>query len=80
MSPETPASNFAAEYPYSTASLAADLGLATKTVRRRARSLRLGINLDGRAGFRYSEADRRKLIESMRPAVAVKPARKKRAA
>ena len=69
------------DFPYSTAELAASVGLASsKTVLRHAKRLGLGIDLGGRAGKRYSEADRQRLIESMRPAASVTPKRKRRAA
>lgn len=67
-------------YPYSTADLAAKVGLGRKATRARARALGLGINREGRAGFAYSEADVAKLIESMRPVVEPAPRKKKRAA
>ena len=67
------------EYRYSTADLAAEFGLARKTIRKKAASLGLGINLDGTAGFRYSEADRIKLIDSMRPVIMPTQRRKRRA-
>jgi len=51
-------------YPYTTANLAAEFGIAPKTLRKKADRLKLGIDLEGRAGFRYSEADRLALIES----------------
>lgn len=54
------------DYPYKTADLAADLDIAPKTLRKRAKALHLGIDLGGRAGFRYSEADRLRLIESLK--------------
>lgn len=63
---------------YTTADLAGEFGLARKTVRKKAAKLGLGIDLDGRAGFRYSEDDRRRLIESMRPSAPVTPRRRKR--
>jgi len=66
------------EYRYTTTDLAAEFGLTTKTIRKKAAKLGLGIDLDGRAGFRYSEADRAKLIESMRPIVDVAPRRRRR--
>lgn len=71
------------EYPHTTADLAAELGVTTNTVRKRAKSLGIGIDLQGRAGFRYSEADRRQLLESLRPAaptVKRRPRSKRRAA
>lgn len=67
-------------YPHTTEALAAEFGIAAKTLRKRARSLGLGINLEGRAGYRYSEEDRRKLIESMRPELPTTPRRRRRAA
>jgi len=68
------------EYRYTTTDLAAEFGLTTKTIRKKAAKLGLGIDLDGRAGFRYSETDRAKLIESMRPIVDVAPRRRRRSA
>ena len=68
------------EYPYTTADLAGEFSMARKTLRKKAAALGLGIDLDGRAGFRYSEADRRKLIDSMKPDQPVAPRRKRRAA
>lgn len=63
---------------YTTADLARDFKCAPKTVRKRAAKLGIGIDLEGRAGFRYTEADRQRLIESMKPAQPV--ARKRRRA
>lgn len=68
------------EYRHTTASLAAEFGIAPKTVRKKAKALAIGIDLDGRAGFRYSDADRQRLIDSLRPAEPTKPRRKRRAA
>lgn len=68
------------EYRFTTAALAAEFGLKPKTIRRKAAKLGLGIDLEGRAGFRYSDADRQKLIESMRPAAPAAPRRKRRRA
>ena len=67
------------EFPYSTADLASEFRTAPKTIRKKAAKLNLGIDLEGRAGFRYSEADRLKLIDSMRPAAPVEPRRRRRA-
>lgn len=66
------------EYRYSTADLAEDFKTSRKTIRKRASALGIGIDLEGRAGFRYTEADRQKLIESLRPAAPVAPKRKRR--
>lgn len=69
------------EYPYTTADLAALAGFkSSKAARKRARALGLGINLEGRAGYRYSEADVARLIESMRPTPDTGRRRKRRAA
>ena len=67
------------EYPYTTADLAAEFDLEPKTIRRKAAELRIGINRGGRAGFLYSEADRQKFIESMKPE-APTPRKRRRAA
>lgn len=58
--------NSESEYPFTTADLAAEFGIRPKTVRRKAAELRLGLEVGGRAGFRYSNDDRRRLIESMK--------------
>jgi hypothetical protein len=68
------------EYRYTTDALAAEFSVSPKTIRRRAANLRIGINLEGRAGWRYSEADRQKLIDSLKPPAPVKQRRKRRAA
>ena len=70
----------ATEYPHSTATLAAELGLTRPTIRAKAAKLGIGIDLDGRAGFRYSEADRQKLIDSMKPTPTVQRRRRRRVA
>lgn len=67
-------------YRYTTADLAAEFGMSVKTLRKKARRLGIGIDLEGRAGFRYCDEDRRRLIESMRPDAPVAPRRKRRAA
>lgn len=68
------------EYRYTTSDLAAEFGISAKTVRKKSAKLHLGIDLEGRAGFRYSEADRVALIESMRPKAPTTTRRKRRAA
>lgn len=68
------------EYRHTTASLAAELGITDTTLRKRAKSLGLGINLDGRAGYRYSDADRHRLIESLRPKAEPEKKRRRRRA
>lgn len=68
------------EYGYRTADLATEFGIQPKALRRKAKALGIGIGVGGRTGFLYSEADRAKLIESMRPAAPVTPRRRRRAA
>jgi hypothetical protein len=65
-------------YSHTTESLAAEFDVDRKTLRKKARALGIGIDFGGRAGFRYSEDDRRKLIDSLRPVPEVKKARKSR--
>lgn len=60
------------KYPYTTTDLAAELGVTPKTIRQWAAPLGLGINLDGRVGYRYSDADRQRLIDSRKPTVVKK--------
>lgn len=62
---------------YTTADLATEFGISAKTLRKKAAALRIGIDLEGRAGFRYSEADRQKLIDDMRVEQPA-PAKRKR--
>lgn len=64
-------------YEHTTASLAAEFDVDRKTLRKKAKALAIGIDFGGRAGFRYSDEDRRKLIDSLRP-VQVTKARKPR--
>lgn len=68
------------DYRLTTRDVAARIDLGTKATRRKAKALGLGIDLEGRAGFRYCEADVQKLIDSMRPIVTPAPRKKKRAA
>lgn len=68
------------EYRYTTAALADELDVSVKTIRRRAAPLGIGINIAGRAGWRYSEADRQKLIDSLKPPAPVKQRRRRRVA
>lgn len=68
------------EYRYTTRDLAEKVGLkSVKAVRARAKLLGLGIDGGGRAGYRYTEADLQKLIESMRPIVVPVQRKRKRA-
>lgn len=68
------------EYPYTTADFMQEFGVSRKTIRKRAAALGLGIDREGRAGFAYSEKDRQKFIDSMRPVATPAPRKKKRAA
>lgn len=68
------------EYLHTTETLATELGVAKKTIRKRAKALGIGIDLEGRAGFRYSESDRRALLDSLRPSTPAPKRRKRRAA
>lgn len=68
------------EYPHTTETLALELGVHKKTIRRRAAALKIGIDIGGRHGYRYSEADRRALLDSLRPVQAAPRRRKRRAA
>ena len=67
------------EYRYATGDLAAEFKVHRKTIQKRAADLGLGIDFGGRAGRRFNEADRQRLIESLRP-VAPTPARRRRRA
>lgn len=65
---------------YSAAELAMELGLKTaRKVNREAVALGLGINLGGRAGYRYSEEDRRRLIAALRNEAPVAKRRRRSA-
>ena len=68
------------EYRYTTGDLMAEFGLGKKALLRKVKECGIGINRGGRAGFLYSEADRAKLIESMRIEAPVAPRRRRRAA
>ena len=70
----------APEYRHTTADLCAEFNLGKKALLRKVRALGIGIDRGGSAGLLYSEADRSKLIESMRLAAPVAPRRRRRAA
>lgn len=70
--------NTATDYPYSTRDLAAKLGCHPTTARNRAKALGVGIDLQGAAGLRFSDADVQALIESLRPVAVEKPKRRRR--
>lgn len=65
---------------YTTAEVAEQLRISSRKVRKQAGALGLGINAEGRAGYRYSQADIDALWESMRPVQQVAPRRKRRSA
>ena len=65
---------------YTTADLCHEFGIRRQSLRKRATALGIGINLEGRAGFRYSEDDRQRLINSMRPDAPVAKRRRRRVA
>ena len=67
------------EYPFTTADLAAEFKVSPKTIRAKAAVLGIGIALGGRAGFRYSHEDRRRLIESLKPEPPIASRRNRRA-
>lgn len=69
----------ATEFRHRTADVASKLGCSPKTIRSRARAAGVGINLDGRAGMRFSDRDIEQLVASLRPTPApVKPRRRRR--
>lgn len=61
-----------------TAEVAAEFRCSNKKVSELARSLGIGSNFGGRAGYRFSEADKAALLEALRPAAPV--ARRRRRA
>lgn len=67
-------------YDHTTATLAAEFGVDRKTLRKRARALGLGIDFGGRKGFLYSDEDKRRLIESLRPVPVAKQRKRTRRA
>jgi hypothetical protein len=68
------------EYTLTTADLAARLRLNRNTVLKRAKTLGIGLDFEGRAGLRFSEADYKQLVDSMKPSAPVAPRRRRRAA
>jgi hypothetical protein len=62
------------------AEVADDFRCSTRKVAELARSLGVGANLGGRAGWRFSDADKQAMLEHLRPAPPVKARRKRRAA
>jgi Mn-dependent DtxR family transcriptional regulator len=68
------------DYPHTTADLAARLNISRKTVLKRVKALGIGLDFEGRAGLRFSEADYQALVDSMKPSTPVAPRRRRRAA
>lgn len=62
-----------------TADLAERLRCSERKVRKSAVKLGIGIDLGGRAGYRYTEAEADALWESLRPAKPVERRRRRRA-
>lgn len=68
----------ATEFRHRTADVAARLGCSPATVRNRARAAGVGINLDGRAGMRFSDRDVEQLVATLRPQAAEPAPRRRR--
>ena len=66
------------EYVYSTTGVATKLGCSSRTVVKRAKAAGVGINISGRAGMRFSEADVQVLVANLRPVVDTAPRRRRR--
>lgn len=65
---------------YTADDLALELGCKSRKIRDEARKIGVGMNLGGRAGYRFTEADRARIHEAMRPSAPVAPRRRRRAA
>lgn len=63
-----------------TADLAERLRCSERKVRKAASALRIGVDLGGRAGYRYTEAEADLLWESLRPVQPVERRRRRRSA
>jgi hypothetical protein len=63
-----------------TADLAERLRCSERKIRKAAAVLGIGIDLGGRAGYRYTEAEADALWESMRPVQPVERRRRRRSA
>lgn len=66
------------EFPHSTADVAAKLGVTSRTVTNRAKAIGVGIEVKGKAGFRFSDRDIEALVASLRPAPATPVIRRRR--
>jgi hypothetical protein len=63
-----------------TADLATRLRCSERKVRKAAATLGIGVDLGGRAGYRYTEAEADALWESLRPVQTVERRRRRRSA
>lgn len=63
-----------------TADLASRLRCSERKVRKVAAELSIGVDLGGRAGYRYTEAEADALWESLRPVQTVERRRRRRSA
>jgi hypothetical protein len=63
-----------------TADLAERLRCGERKIRKAATALGIGVNLGGRAGYRYTEAEADALWESLRPVQTVERRRRRRSA
>lgn len=64
---------------YTAAEVADELRISPRKVREVAKEIGVGANIGGTAGYRYSDADKLAIWESMRPAPTVERRRKRRA-
>lgn len=62
-----------------TADLAERLRCSQRKVRKAASALNIGVNLGGRAGYRYTEAEFDALMQSLRPVQTVERRRRRSA-
>lgn len=65
---------------YTAAEVADELRISPRKVREVAKEIGVGANVGGTAGYRYSEADKLAIWESMRPVQEVAPRRRRRSA
>ena len=63
-----------------TEDLASRLRCSERKVRKAAAALGIGVNLGGRAGYRYTEAEADALWDSLRPVQTVERRRRRRSA
>lgn len=59
--------------------IAEDLRCSPRKIRKVAAAIGVGVDLGGRAGFRYTEVEKDLIWEAMRPAKPVERRRKRRA-